>query len=159
MGNSKRSGHNSSGHELDLEIKQKFIKLPNNERDFLTYYCYLEWKDDIKTDGWLTGLDQSIDLTYELSSPSPSKKNKFEDNFAILVENLTTPEVNNNDQSKEVNELVLQKNKLDIEESKLRLEQTTLNNINLMEDLMKKTTNTELQAKLKRRYDELIDQI
>ncbi len=71
-----------SGYELDLEIKSKFATTINNQPDLLTYYCYLEWKEDFNKAGWLSGIDQDIsneDSFIDLTSSTPSKKIRIEE--------------------------------------------------------------------------------
>jgi hypothetical protein len=71
----KISGHHTSGDELADEIYTSFLG-PGNAKDLLTFYCWLEWRDDFDIYGWLNRMDpEPDDFERDVGSP-PRKRGK-----------------------------------------------------------------------------------
>lgn len=69
--NYKKSGHHSTGQELDNEIYNNWIYPRNytppeddsldddDKKDLSLFYCWLTWKDHLDTCGWLSRFEKS----------------------------------------------------------------------------------------------------
>jgi hypothetical protein len=78
----KQSGFHTSGQELIDEVHDKFSGKGKNI-DYLTFFCWLEWKDEFENYGWLTRDDVSSSSTNdanhsatELTSPPKKKRGR-----------------------------------------------------------------------------------
>jgi hypothetical protein len=78
--NYKISGHHTSGDELVDEIYSSYLGRGNG-KDLMTFFCWLEWREDLNNYGWLSRMDLDDDdhdhgdATDPVSTP-PKKRGK-----------------------------------------------------------------------------------
>ena len=80
----RQSGHHSSGEELDEEIFDRYICFgKTGNKDYLLYYCWLEWKTHLNDCAWLSRFDVSVDDNDDRKVKKP-KKDDIHNTFADL---------------------------------------------------------------------------
>lgn len=84
------SGRHSSGQELIDDVYQNFLGA-GKTKDYLLFYCWLEWKDQIDKVGWLTrsvcapaSYPELEDLSTPFSSPSKKKRGRPNSNDDLI---------------------------------------------------------------------------